>query len=531
MGLQSAAVKGPHLLLCAALALATACAAFLLDSPSASAAEETQPPGPFHKIHVIDFDGTIDGLMLSYVRRRVEAAQAAGADCIVLRIDSFGGRVDHSKSIGDMLMKLPDSIHTVAWVPNKAISGAAFISLACRELLITPAASIGDSQPIDGTPGAKPESLGEKIESPLRTWFTAYAERNGYPVLLAQAMVSAHMEVLRVRAASDGKLYYVRGEDFEAAEDEAELIPGIPKSDLTQVGAAVVRKGELFTITGKQALEYGFVARDFDGKLPENEAQVLAALKAPNAVVHLEEMSFSENASKWLLAISGILSAIVMMGVLVFMWQGPGLMTIVGGIALLLVVLINVTADQINGFPIFLILLGIALLATEILLIPGFGIPGIMGIASMSAGFLFLATGSSLGNTEGLDADTLVSFGLQFVYTAIAGLVVLMGLSRFFPRVGPARRMILRPATAGAPPELLSDEAAPPVGARGRTRSALRPAGSAEFEGRLVDVVSDGSFIEEGAAVRVIAVEGTRVTVGSTADSTAGAGAHPEEEA
>ena len=47
----------------------------------------------------------------------------------------------------------------------------------------------------------------------------------------------------------------------------------------------------------------------------------------------------------------------------------------------------------------------------------------------------------------------------------------------------------------------------------GIARSALRPAGTAEFDGHLMDVVADGSFIEAGADLRVIAVEGPRVTV------------------
>lgn len=500
--------------LCGLAGLATSYAAEP-DAEAPAAADERPLPGPFHNIHVIDFEGDIEPLMLAYVRRRVAAAQEDGADCIVLRIDSPGGRVDSSKEIGDLLLGLPDSLHTVAWVPNKAISGAAFISLACRELLLTAHASIGDSQPILMGEGGKPEPVGEKLESPLRTWFTAYAERNGYPVLLAQAMVSAHMEVLQVRSKSDQTYHYVRGEDWRNADDASELIPGYPKSDLVQMGPAVVRKGELFTITGAQARGYGFVRRSFDGGLPRTEAEVMAALSAPDAAVTQARMSFSEKASKWLLAISGILSAFVVIAVALFMFQGPGLMTIVGGIALVLVVLINLTADQVHGFPIFLLLVGILLMAAEVFVLPGFGIAGFLGITSMAVGFLFLASGSTIGDTGAIDGDMLISFGLQFVATVIAGMVTLLVLSRFFPRIGPARRMILQ--TAGGPSGgVTHSEAAPEMpalGARGLATSSLRPAGNAEFEGRLVDVVSDGAFIHPGALVQVIQVEGMRVTV------------------
>jgi membrane-bound serine protease (ClpP class) len=53
----------------------------------------------------------------------------------------------------------------------------------------------------------------------------------------------------------------------------------------------------------------------------------------------------------------------------------------------------------------------------------------------------------------------------------------------------------------------------PTVGARGRSLSALRPAGNAEFDGALTDVVSDGAFIPAHVDVEVVAVEGERITV------------------
>jgi membrane-bound serine protease (ClpP class) len=43
--------------------------------------------------------------------------------------------------------------------------------------------------------------------------------------------------------------------------------------------------------------------------------------------------------------------------------------------------------------------------------------------------------------------------------------------------------------------------------------SPLRPAGVADLGGSRVDVVSDGSFIDAGAPVEVIRVDGNRVVV------------------
>lgn len=53
------------------------------------------------------------------------------------------------------------------------------------------------------------------------------------------------------------------------------------------------------------------------------------------------------------------------------------------------------------------------------------------------------------------------------------------------------------------------------LGRFGRTVTPLRPSGAAEFDGRRVDVVSEGMPIESGAWVKCIEVKGTRVVVRS----------------
>jgi len=57
----------------------------------------------------------------------------------------------------------------------------------------------------------------------------------------------------------------------------------------------------------------------------------------------------------------------------------------------------------------------------------------------------------------------------------------------------------------------------------GVAHTPLRPSGTAVINGRRVDVVTEGPFIERGARVKVVAVEGVRVVVracsGETSDA------------
>ncbi|MDY7092351.1 MAG: NfeD family protein [Acidobacteriota bacterium] len=56
------------------------------------------------------------------------------------------------------------------------------------------------------------------------------------------------------------------------------------------------------------------------------------------------------------------------------------------------------------------------------------------------------------------------------------------------------------------------------IGRRGQTVTDLRPSGTMELEGRRLDVVADGEFLDAGTAVEVVEVEGGRVVVESVAE-------------
>lgn len=51
------------------------------------------------------------------------------------------------------------------------------------------------------------------------------------------------------------------------------------------------------------------------------------------------------------------------------------------------------------------------------------------------------------------------------------------------------------------------------AGKEGVTVTMLRPAGSATIDGRKYDVVSRGDYLEKGAKITVVAVEGNRIVV------------------
>ena len=142
-----------------------------------------------------------------------------------------------------------------------------------------------------------------------------------------------------------------------------------------------------------------------------------------------------------------------------------------------------------------LMFLGVALLAVEVLLVPGVGLVGFLGLLGM-AGSVWVAY-AQLGATYG---------GL-----ALAASAVSTGLAFWLlPKTQVAKSMVLDAATTAkvGDPTLLAL-----VGKEGAAVTTLRPAGSIDIDGRIVDVVSDGDYVERGAKVRVTEVKGQRVVV------------------
>jgi membrane-bound serine protease (ClpP class) len=107
-----------------------------------------------------------------------------------------------------------------------------------------------------------------------------------------------------------------------------------------------------------------------------------------------------------------------------------------------------------------------------------------------------------------LSAIGRVIFSLLF---AIAASLLLL---RYLPRLPVGRRLILDTGlSAAAGYASAPEEDRSWLGKSGTTLTPLRPAGIADIDGQRVDVVSEGEFVESGALITVIRVDGNRIVV------------------
>ncbi|MCZ6603308.1 MAG: hypothetical protein O6952_09905, partial [Planctomycetota bacterium] len=225
----------------------------------------------------ITVEGEVNGVMLTTIQRRIDMALERGVEVIFFEIDSYGGRVDFAESIAHMI-DTTTGVKKVAYIPNKAISAGAFIALSCDEIVMHPRATLGDCQPVFPSMTGPPKPAGEKMESAFRGKMVAYAqdENRNYPVALTKAMVSPRIEVLRIPGAEGLPHEFVEREDlYSWSETKLRDLQIFEESDTFSGGderrrfvvivdgeevsiPIIVDEGEILTMHGEEAMEYGF---------------------------------------------------------------------------------------------------------------------------------------------------------------------------------------------------------------------------------------------------------------------------------
>ena len=150
--------------------------------------------------------------------------------------------------------------------------------------------------------------------------------------------------------------------------------------------------------------------------------------------------------------------------------------------------------------PIALVLVGLALIAVEVYLIPGFNLVGVFGfvVVLFGIGYAFAEAGTMGG-----------------LYTVVGTLVVAGGLFYWIWQSGAWNRFILAASIRGDDAAVAreSEHRAKYLGKNGTAITPLRPTGVAEIDGERIEVVTEGEFISAGSRIRVVAMDRRRFFV------------------
>ena len=411
-------------------------------------------------VYVAYIDGEIDLGLAPYVSRVISEAENNNADAIIFKINTFGGRVDAATQIKDAI--LSSKVLTIAFINNRAISAGALIALSCNKIVMVPGSSIGAATVVDET-GKK---VGEKYQSYMRSEMRSTAEKNGRRTDIAEGMV-----------------------------DERVVIEGL--SDSTT----------LITLTSEEAHKY-LIA----DTVLTNFKDVLDAFSLKNAKEVYLTSNWAEDVVRFLNnpIISSILIMIGFFGLMAeIKTPGWGLAGTSALIALTIFFGSSYILQLASILEILLFILGLVLLLAEIFIIPGFGIAGISGIVMIFASILL----SLLGSDSFLDMHAVSIAIIQLSGAMVFALVGMFFLINYLPKSTAFNKLVLSESEKSEHGFVSYPSDKDLVGKTGIAYTTLRPGGTAEIEGKRIDVVADSEYIDKNAKIKVLRVEGIKVVV------------------
>lgn len=517
-----------------------------------SAAQDAPRPvaKTVEKIAIIPIKGAIDQISAQSLARRLDEALEDGCDAVVLHIDTPGGALDATFTMTEMLKdpsRTPADL--MAWIDDEAWSAGTILAVACPEIACAPRASFGDAAPIQAIPLAGLLEMAPaeraKVEAPLLADVVDSARRNHYDEALVQAFVSVGLELWLLEHVEDGRRICVGRLEYERLFGEAPIrdLP-ILNPDATPTDDAFVPKFEDsipvqspeefadLDPLRRQAIEarMSLLPRARASMGPEDAGQWqlirqitsadrLLALKAEEgrelglvrhiitdeqdlsrhfggAEVITYNLSTTEKLGRFLTSWPVQLGLIAVLLLCIALESFIPGTTVFGLIAVLcgaFLISIPVLVGLAAWWEILLILLGLGLLAIEIMVAPGLSIPGILGAISLTIGLAaaFTGPGAPIIPSEAVPGTILF-------FLLLAGAGILGGRTL---RHAQQRLLVLEDVIAEGPSHRRSTIA---IGTQGVLESDAHPVGRARFAEGSRDVRARDGFIEAGSKVRVV---------------------------
>ena len=159
----------------------------------------------------------------------------------------------------------------------------------------------------------------------------------------------------------------------------------------------------------------------------------------------------------------------------------------------------NILAGYASPISIFFFILGVFLLIVEAF-IPGFGIPGVLGILAI---FLGLMTAMHSVNAA------LTSLTIASLFT-LATILILIKKGVRSPWLD---RVTLKVSNNKKSGYSSSPQSSVQVGDLGIALTSLRPSGFISIQGERLDAISEDGFIEKSNPVEVVKVQGSKIIV------------------
>ncbi len=417
------------------------------------------------KVMVMEIKEEIDPRMLRYVKLALEHAEKIKADYVVVEMDTYGGVLTDAKEIVDLIMDFKKPIWV--YINSDAASAGALISIACDSIYMSPGASIGAATVVEGAGG---QAAPDKYQSYMRSIMRSTAEENGRDPRIAEGMV-----------------------------DEKVVIDSIKEA------------GKVITFTTSEALRYGYC---------EAKVESIEEILHRNLVSQYELVYFKLSVTEKIIAfflnpfISGLL-ILVIIGGIYFELQTPGVgFPLFAAITALVLYLVPYYLNGLAEYwEILALLVGIILLAIELLVIPGFGVAGISGIVLIVASLILIMLNNDFFNFDFVPLGDIVVAMFATLGGISGGALLLIFGGASLTQTKAFKRMALTETQETKQGYTSNFNDAQVIGKTGEAFTVLRPSGKVKIAGALYDASTRGEYVEKGDAIEVISMEGSTLRV------------------
>jgi membrane-bound serine protease (ClpP class) len=326
---------------------------------------------------------------------------------------------------------------------------------------------MGAATPVDGTGATAPE----KIVSAMRSEMRALAEARGLDPAIAEAMVDPDIEIEGI--------------------DEA---------------------GKLLTLTTEEAVGVGYATE------VEDMAGLLELLGEDDAEVVTSEQNWAEGVVRFFSnpVVAPFLLTLGFLGLITeIKTAGFGLAGAAGVLSLSLFFGSHLIIGLAGWEDLIIFGVGVALLAVEAFLIPGFGLLGGLGLLGILAGLYMSLMGSLPTSADYTRAGLVLSTTILLIAVTAWAMIRSIPRSSRFLKSG----LILSGRLDRETGYESSEARRELVGVVGKAITDLRPSGTGLFGDERIDVVSESAWITEGTPIRIISAEGYRHVVRSASES------------
>lgn len=445
--------------------------------PMQSFAQEDEVP----VILQINMQRNIGGTTWVHTQRGFEKAERLNSAAVLIHMNTYGGEVIFADSIRTKILN--SRIPVYVFINNNAASAGALISIACDKIFMREGATIGAATVVNQSGDQVPD----KFQSYMRATMRATAEAHG-----KDTIISGSDTIVRWRR--DPLI-------AEAMVDARTVVPNVSDS------------GRVLTFSAREAMHHGFC----DGIAESIDEILVNFLGFDRYELVVFEPTIWDGLKGFFMSsmIQGLLIMLIIGGIY-FELQTPGIGFPLG-VAILAAVLyfLPLYIDGLAAhWEILLFIVGVGLLLFEIFVFPGFGIAGISGIVLIVTGLVLSLVGNVHFDFTPVDggeigrALTTVAVGL------FGGLVFVVYMSTKIGSKGALQKIALSTTLDNQSGyigvSMIEKEL---VGKTGTTRTALRPSGKVEVEGKVYDAVSEQNFIEKGTQVQVVRYETGQIYV------------------